>query len=253
MELKDRVAFVTGSSRGIGAGIAARFAALGARVAVHGRDAGAVATVCEQIAAAGGRAIGVTGDVTRFEDLEDARRRIEAELGPIDIVVTNAGGSATPPGPIEALSEDGWRASVEGNLTSTFLTIKSVLPGMKARRRGSIITMSSSAAGSPTARSPAPYAAAKAGIETLTRILAAQAGEHGIRANCIAPGTILTERNLQRIPADLQVDLAAAHALRRLGTPADVAGAAAFLASDDAARITGIVLPISGGGHALSR
>jgi len=141
--LTDKVALVTGSSRGIGAAIATMFAREGARVAVHGRDPEALADVTGTIVAAGGRAIQVTADVTRFDEIEAMRRQIEAELGPVDILVANAGGSFTPPGPIEEISEEGWRASVDGNLTATFLTIKSFLPGMKQRRAGNIITISS--------------------------------------------------------------------------------------------------------------
>jgi len=141
--LTDKVALVTGSSRGIGAAIATMFAREGARVAVHGRDPEALADVTGTIVAAGGRAVQVTADVTRFDEIEAMRRQIEAELGPVDILVANAGGSFTPPGPIEEISEEGWRASVDGNLTATFLTIKSFLPGMKQRRAGNIITISS--------------------------------------------------------------------------------------------------------------
>jgi 3-oxoacyl-[acyl-carrier protein] reductase len=107
----------------------------------------------------------------------------------------DAGGSFTKPGPIEETTEEGWRASIDGNLTATFLTIKSVLPGMKDRRAGNIITISSAAARRPYHAAPIPYAAAKAGIQILTQDLAAQVGPYGIRANCIAPETILTERN----------------------------------------------------------
>jgi 3-oxoacyl-[acyl-carrier protein] reductase len=245
--LKDRVAWVTGSSRGIGAAIARLFAEHGAKVAVHGRDAEALAATHAGIERAGGRAIAVTGDVTRFADLEAARQRIEQELGPVDILVANAGGSFTPPGPIEQIAEEGWRASVDGNLTATFLTIKSVLPGMKERRRGTIVTMSSSAGRRAHPRSPIPYAAAKAGIELMTQTVAAQAGPFGIRVTCIAPETILTERNLQRIPVAQQAELAAVHPLARLGTPEDVARAALFLASEEAAWITGVILDVAGG------
>ncbi len=98
----------------------------------------------------------VVGDVTRFADLEGNRRHIEDTLGPIDIVVANAGGSFTMPAPLEDISEDGWRASVEGNLTATFLTIRSVLPGMKQRQTGSIINISSSAGRRPHPNSPIP-------------------------------------------------------------------------------------------------
>jgi 3-oxoacyl-[acyl-carrier protein] reductase len=151
------------------------------------------------------------------------------------------------PGPLEDLDEAGWRASVDGNLTATFLTIKSVLPGMKERGRGNIITISSFAGHRAHPGSPIPYAAAKAGVEMLTKDLAAQAGPYGIRVNCIAPETILTERNTQRIPEATQRMLADAHPLKRLGTPEDVARAALFLASDEASWITGIVVDVAGG------
>jgi 3-oxoacyl-[acyl-carrier protein] reductase len=241
------VALVTGSSRGIGAAIARHFAEHGAAVAVHGRDEAALSGVRAAIEQAGGRAIGVTGDVTRFADIEAMRRRIEEELGPVEFLVANAGGSHTPPGPLEDTSEEGWRASVDGNLTATFLTLKSFLPGMKQRRRGSIVTVSSSAGRRAHPRSPIPYAAAKAGIELMTQDVAAQAGPSGVRVNCIAPETILTETNAQRIPEKLQGELAAAHPVPRLGTPEDVARAALFLASDDAAWITGVILDVAGG------
>jgi 3-oxoacyl-[acyl-carrier protein] reductase len=246
--LQDRVVLVTGSSRGIGAAIAREFADHGARVAVHGRDRAAVEGVRAEIASRGGRAIGVVADVTRLADIEAMRQTIERELGPVEILVANAGGSITPPGPIEDTTEDGWRASVDANLTATFLTVKSVLPGMKQRRRGSIVTVSSSAAGTPTARSPVPYAAAKAGIEVLTRIVAVQAGPFNVRVNCVAPETILTEGNLQRIPGPMQTELAGMHPLQRLGTAQDVARTVRFLASESDGWITGVVLTVDGGG-----
>jgi 3-oxoacyl-[acyl-carrier protein] reductase len=245
--LQGKVAWVTGSSRGIGAAIARQFASVGAKVVVHGRDAGALAVVRADIERAGGHAIQVTGDVTRFADIEAMRLQIEETVGAVDILVANAGGSFTPPGPIEEISEEGWRASVDGNLTATFLTIKSVLAGMKQRKSGCIITMSSSAGRRAHPRSPVPYAAAKAGIELMTQQVAAQAGPFRVRANCIAPETILTERNELRIPAALKAELASAHPIARLGTPEDVARSALFLASDDAGWITGIVLDVAGG------
>ena len=214
--LRDKVAWVTGSSRGIGAAIAKEFADRGAKVVLHGRDAAALAGVRSEIERAGGRSIQVTRDVTKFVEIEAMRLQIEETMGPIDILVANAGGSFSPPGPIEETSEEGWHASVDGNLTATFLTIKSVLPGMKQRKAGSIITMSSAAGRRPHPQSPIPYAAAKAGIELMTQDVAAQAGPHNVRVNCIAPETILTERNRQRIP---QAQQALARELRvRLGS-----------------------------------
>jgi 3-oxoacyl-[acyl-carrier protein] reductase len=245
--LRDKVALVTGSSRGIGAAIAARFAQEGAKVALHGRDAAALSNVRADINWDGGQTFHATADLTSFCEIEDMRRNIERELGPIDILVANAGGNTAKPGPVEDTSEQEWRAALDGNLTATFLTVKSVLPGMKARRAGNIITMSSAAARRPHPASPVAYAAAKAGIEIFTQDLAAQVGPYGIRANCIAPETILTERNKERIPQQQQDELCQLHPIRRLGTPDDVAFAALYLASEDAAWIAGVIFDVAGG------
>jgi 3-oxoacyl-[acyl-carrier protein] reductase len=245
--IADRVCLVTGSSRGIGAGIARLFAARGARVAVHGRDEEATRQVRDEIVGSGGRAIAVTGDITSAADLDAMRGQIERELGPVDILVANAGGNPVPPMPVDEMSEEVWRATVDMNLTATFLTLRCFLPGMKARRSGSIITISSAAARRPHPRSPIAYACAKAGIELLTQDVAAQLGSFGIRANCIAPETIITERTARQIPDELKQKLAAEHPIARLGTVEDVAHAALFLASDEAGWITGVVLDVAGG------
>jgi 3-oxoacyl-[acyl-carrier protein] reductase len=245
--LTDRVALVTGSSRGIGAAIAKRFAAEGAKVIVHGRDQAALAAVVSEIEREGGVVRSVTGDVTRAADLDSMRSEIERAFGPVDVLVANAGGSPARPGPLETIPEDGWRAAVDGNLTATFLTIKCFLPGMKERKSGNIITMSSAAARRPHPQSPVPYAAAKAGIQMMTQHLAAQVGPHGIRVNCLAPETILTEKNDRNIPDEMKKSLVEMHPIRRLGTPDDVARAALFLASEESSWITGQIIDVAGG------
>jgi len=245
--LKNKIALVTGSSRGIGTAIARLFAQQGAKVAVHGRDTAALCAVQADIESDGGTAMQVFGDVTRFTEIEAMRRQIEEKIGPVDILVANAGGSFTMPGPLEQTSEEGWHASIDDNLTATFLTIKSFLPGMKERKGGNIITISSAAGRRPHPQSPIPYSAAKAAIQILTQDVAAQIGPYGIRANCIAPETILTELNKQRIPDSQKNALVDAHPIKRLGTPANVAHAGLFLASETAAWITGVVLDGAGG------
>jgi 3-oxoacyl-[acyl-carrier protein] reductase len=189
----------------------------------------------------------VIADLTRYEEVEALRDSIEQRLGPVDILVANAGGSPVPPGPLEDITEADWRESVDANLTTTFLTIKAFLPGMKQRHHGTVITMSSAAARRPTAQSPMAYAAAKAGIQVLSKEIAAQAGPYGVRVNCLAPETILTERNQQQIPEAIQEQLRQNHPIQRLGTPDDVAEAALFLASDHSSWISGVTLDVAGG------
>ena len=245
--LNNKVALVTGSSRGIGAAIARLFAQEGAKVVVHGRDTNAMSSVQANIERAGGKVMCVAADITKFGEIESMRSQIEETFGPVDILVANAGQNQVMPGPFEEISEEGWHATLNVNLTATFLTIKSFLPGMKERKTGNIITISSAAARRPTSRSPIPYTAAKAGIQVLTQILATQVGPDGIRANCITPETILTERNQQWIPEEQKRSLVATHPIQRLGMPEDVASAALFLATDESAWITGIILDVAGG------
>lgn len=245
--LTGRVALVTGSSSGIGAVIATTLARHGAAVAVHGRNQDRTGAVAALIRVAGGTAVAVVGDLTDYPAVEAIREQVERELGAVQVLVANAGGNLAPPAPLEEISEQGWRDTVEANLLATFLTLKCFLPGMKQRGTGSIVTIGSSAGRQANPGVPIPYAAAKAGIALLTQNVAAQAGPSGIRVNCVAPETILTDRNLRRIPAAQREAMAGYHPLQRLGTPRDVADAVAYLASDRAAWITGVLLDVAGG------
>jgi 3-oxoacyl-[acyl-carrier protein] reductase len=253
-ELSGKVVVVTGGSRGIGAETARAFAAEGARVAVLGRDRQALDAVATDI---GG--LGIVADVTRLADIEEARRRTEEEFGPADVVCAFAGGGMARPGPTAEMTEETWHRVIDGNLTSIFLTLKTFLPGMQERRTGAIVTMSSTAGrlpsnlrvGAPDLGNPwgAPvaYDAAKAGVQALTRHVAAEVAEHGVRVNCVAPGSIRTERIAEVMPPEIEKAVAAMHPLGRLGETADVAAATLFLASGQSAWLTGLTLDVSGG------
>src|SRR5215211_3284472 len=197
-DLAGKVAVVTGGSGGIGAATCRLLAANGARVAVNGRDPAKIAVGVEAIGGSGGEAIGVTGDCTDPVAINRLRQQVEHDLGPAEVLAAFVGGGRARPGPIADVPVEDWRSTVDGSLTATFLTLKSFLPGMIQRGRGAVVTMASSAARLPGLGAPAPYVAAKAGVVMLTRQVASEAGPHGVRANCLAPHTALTEQ-VQRV------------------------------------------------------
>jgi 3-oxoacyl-[acyl-carrier protein] reductase len=245
-DLAGKVAMVTGGSRGIGAATARVLAANGVKVVVSGRDQAAIDSVVNDIHSNGGQAIGAAADVTAFAAIERMRLAAEKAFGTVDILVAFAGGGRARPGPIAQLSEEDWHSTIDANLTATFLTLKSFLPGMIDRRRGSIITMASLAARLPTPASAA-YAAAKAGIIMLSRQVADEVGKHGVRINCVSPSTILTEHIEQYLSPEQQQQMTAQHPLGRLGRPEDVALTTLFLASESSGWLTGLTVDVAGG------
>jgi 3-oxoacyl-[acyl-carrier protein] reductase len=136
-DLTGKVAVVTGGSGGIGAATCRLLAANGMRVAVNGRDKARIGTVVDEIGSEGGQAIAIAADVTDFAAIERMRGRVEQELGPVEVLAAFAGSGGPPPRPTAQITEDEWRSAIDGNLTSTFLTLKSFLPGMIERGRGS--------------------------------------------------------------------------------------------------------------------
>jgi 3-oxoacyl-[acyl-carrier protein] reductase len=244
-DLANKVAVVTGGSRGIGAATCRLLAQNGAKVMVGGRDEAAINSVVQEIQDSGGEAIGAAADLTDFASVERIRGRVEEELGPVDVLAAFVGGQGYPT-PTGQMSEEQWRSVIDSDLTSTFLTVRSFLPGMIERGRGAIVTMASSAGRLPSQASAA-YAAAKAGVVMFSRHVANEVGQHGVRVNCLAPSSILTERVKRLIPEGTQRQMAAMHPLGRMGMPEDVALATLFLASDSSSWITGVTLDVAGG------
>jgi 3-oxoacyl-[acyl-carrier protein] reductase len=245
-DLAGKVAVVTGGSGGIGAATCRLLAANGARVAVNGRDPARIGAVVDGILAAGGEALGVAGDCTDLAAVEWLRQQVEQDLGPAQVLAAFVGGGRARPGPVADVPEQDWRSTVDGSLTATFLTLKSFLPGMIERGRGAIVTMASSAARLPSQASAA-YAAAKAGVVMFSRHVANEVGQHGVRVNCLAPSSVLTERMQRLMPEETQRQVASMHPLGRMGTPEDVALATLFLASESSSWITGVTLDVAGG------
>jgi 3-oxoacyl-[acyl-carrier protein] reductase len=244
-DLAGKVAVVTGGSRGIGARTCRYFAANGMKVVVNGRDKDAIQAVVDEIRADGGTAVGVSADVTDRADVAELRAATERELGPADVLAAFAGFDLGQ-GALDEVTDENWQAVIDGNLTSTFLTVQAFLPGMQERGAGSIITMSSTAGRAP-GRSSIPYATAKAAVLMFTKRVALDAGPAGVRINSIAPSAILTERQEQRIPAEVREQVAKQFPIARWGTPEDCANSALFLASDASAWVTGQTIDVAGG------
>jgi 3-oxoacyl-[acyl-carrier protein] reductase len=243
--IEGRVAVVTGGSRGIGAAICRLLAAQGASVIVNGRNKEVMDQVVASIRDAGGTAHPVVADVTDQDAVAHLREETEQVYGPVELlaVIAGVGGRPSPIGDIDPAA---WRAGLEGNLTSAFLTLREFLPGMQERGRGAIVTMSSNAARLPF--NPAPqYAAAKAGLLMLTREAANQAAKFGVRINALTPATTMNDTLRANANEQILQKMAQSFPLGRLGTPQDSAEAAAFLLSDAASWITGATLDIAGG------
>lgn len=245
-DLAGKVAVVTGGSLGIGKDTALVLAANGVKVVVNARRQEGVDAVAETIRDAGGTAIGVAADVTTAAGLATLRERTEAELGPADLLVPFAGGF-TSFTPIQEISEQEWREVIDWNLTSTFLALREFLPGMIDRQRGSIVTMSSNGGRFLDVTLTASYAAAKAAVIQLTRHVAKEVGKHGIRANCVAPATVLSERIEAIVDGERRARVEALSPLGTMGVPRDVSNAAVFLLSDAAGWLTGVTIDVAGG------
>ena len=245
MRFKDRVVLVTGGGSGIGRVMAQRFAAEGAQVAVVDRVGERADAVTAEVVTAGGRALSVHADVSSSRDVKAMAAAVATRLGPVDVLVNNA---AIADGDDVLLTDEAtWDHDVAVVLKGVFLCSKAVLPSMIERHGGVIVNIAS--VNGLSALGNEAYSAAKAGVINLTQGIAVRYGQHGIRCNAIAPGTIRTpiwQERIDRDPAVFQ-RLVKWYPLGRVGEPEDVAHAAMFLASDEASWITGTVLPVDGG------
>ncbi|MGD0997208.1 MAG: 3-oxoacyl-[acyl-carrier-protein] reductase [Thermoleophilia bacterium] len=244
IDLSGRIALVTGAGRGIGREIALTLAAAGAAVAVNdyaGEDV--CRAVATEIAAMGTGALTVMGDVGDEQSVAEIVDRVEAELGPLSIVVNNAG--ITRDNVAMLMSPDEFDGVIRTHLRGTFLVSKAAARKMLRRREGSIINISS-VVGRRGNAGQANYAAAKAGIIGLTKSLAKELGPRTIRVNAVAPGYIDTAMT-QALAAEVRQAIVDATPLRSIGRPSDVANAVLFLASPLSRYITGCTLPVDGG------
>ncbi len=244
MRLAGKVAVITGSSRGIGAAIARRLAAEGARVVLNCHTSvEAAEAVAEEIRQAGGEALVVAADVSRSEEAQRLIQTTTAQWDRVDILVNNAG--VTRDGLLMTMKEADWDAVLNTNLKSVFHCCKAVTRAMLRQRSGRIINITS-VVGIVGQAGQTNYAASKAGIIGFTKSLARELGSRGITVNCVAPGYIPTALT-DVLPEELKQAILEQTPLKRLGQPEEVAAAVAFLASDEAAFITGHVLHVDGG------
>jgi NAD(P)-dependent dehydrogenase (short-subunit alcohol dehydrogenase family) len=238
---------VTGGGGGIGRAIALRLAGEGGAIAVLDKNGQAADETVSQVAAAGGRAAAVIADITDWDSVQNAVAEAEQALGPLDVLVNNAGWAQR--GSLEDTAPEDWDKEIAVNLRGHFLAAKAVLPGMVARGHGVIVNIGSVngfvALGNPG------YSAAKAGLYSLTQTLSGEYGPKGIRTNMISPGTIETDIETWRIRRQKNPEifdtLARWYPVGRVGQPEDIAAATAYIAADEAAFVNGANLMVDGG------
>ena len=254
MRLKGRVAIVTGSSRGIGKGLALALAREGADMViaalVEQEDhllSSSIYSTAEEIQAMGTQALAIETDVSNEQSVQEMVRQTINKFGRIDILVNNAGAfPAKTFTPFYEINVDEWDRIMAVNLRGMLLCCKAVFPHMKTQGKGKIINISSTVAwvGLPFRSS---YATSKAGILGFTASIAKEVGEYGINVNAITPGFTEIERTKKDFPTDFAAEIVKEQAIKRLGKPEDLAGTVIFLASDDSDFVTGQAINVDGG------
>jgi len=247
----QKVALVTGAAAGIGRAIALRLARDGIAIGVLDLSLAAAQAVADEIAGTGGKAIALTGDIAKRDTIEAAAEQLRSAFGPVNILVNNAGISDYVP--FLKMTDVQWDRMMEVNLKGTFIVTQTILPDMIEAGWGRIVNISSSSAQSG-ARMMAHYSSSKGGIIALTKTLAVEFGESNVTCNNIAPrfvmNTVKAEADFSQegfFPDDSREKMIASGAIRRQGEPADIAGACAWLVSDEAGYVTGQTIAVNGG------
>src|SRR5262249_8320495 len=247
IDLKDKVAIVTGASSGIGRATAKLFARAGAKVVVGARRKTELDSLVGEIAHQGGDAVALAGDVSDEAFAQELVERAEHSYGRLDVAFNNAG-ILGERGPTTAISLDGWNEALKVNLTSAFLAAKHQIPAMLKHRKGSIVFTSTFVGYTVGFPGVAAYAASKSGLIGLTEVLAAEYGPQNIRVNAVLPGAVETAiYKASNEPAEEQANLKNLHALKRVASPDEVAQAVLYLASDASSFQSGTAMLVDGG------
>ena len=245
--LENKVVIVTGSTSGIGIGIARLCAGEGAKVVVCGRREDKGNAVVETITKEGGEAWFHRFDITKLDTIDSLLKDTAEKYGKIDVLINNAANVALKDGRVDELTVEMWDAIFESDLRGTFYAIKSVLPYMeKNEKGGSIVNIGSMASINGDISSTA-YACAKAGVDMLTKSVALQYGKKGIRCNCVRPGLIVTPENDANVPPFVKDIFLSNIMVNRYGCPEDIGHLCVYLASDESAYVTGQVMTVDGG------
>ncbi|HYF51516.1 MAG TPA: 3-oxoacyl-[acyl-carrier-protein] reductase [Planctomycetota bacterium] len=243
MNFKDKVIIVTGGARGIGKAISERFHQHGASVAIVGRNAEATKGLASELSSRGAKCVGYGCDVAKGAEIDATVEAVIKDFGKVDVLVNNAG--VTQDGLLVRMTDEAWEAVLNTNLTGAFKMLRAVARPMLKARSGSIVNIASVVAliGNP---GQANYCSAKAGLLGLTKSAAREFAPRGVRVNAVAPGLVETDMTA-KLNDDQKKALMGTIPLGRIGTPADIAAATTFLASDEASYMTGQVLSVCGG------
>jgi NAD(P)-dependent dehydrogenase (short-subunit alcohol dehydrogenase family) len=252
VNLEGQVAVVTGGANGIGRAIAESLTANQASVVIVDVEAGPAEATAGEIAAAGGCCLALAGDVADPEQMAEVARHVKERFGRLDILINNAGINSHYRVPIQEYRREDWDSILRVDLTGVFVTSQAFLPAMLETGKGRIVNISS-IAGLVPLRLQSAYVAAKAGVANLTRSMAAELGEQGVRVNAVAPGSTISRGTEALFYGpdgqfnDKAASLIAHIPLGRPGQPEEIAAAVLFLVAPEASYVTGVVLPVDGG------